>query len=107
MKVYGIKNCDTVKKAMRALESVGAAPELIDVRVNPLSEGDLSRFYDTFGDTLVNKRSTTWRGLDEAERAEPAVKLLSAHPTLMKRPVIEKEAQITLGWDATAQAVWL
>ena len=49
---------------------------------------------------MVNRRSTTWRGLDEAARAGDPVRLISAHPTLMKRPVIEDGGVLTLGWDA-------
>lgn len=107
MRVYGIRNCDTVRKAMKALEAAGKAPVLVDVRETPLQEADLQRFFSSFGEALVNRRSATWRGLDEAERAGDPVRQLAAHPTLMKRPVIEEGETLTLGWDAHAQAVWL
>ena len=89
VKVYGIRNCDTVKKALRALEAAGHAPELVDIRATPLQEAEIARFFEAFGETLVNRRSTTWRELAEDERGESPVRLISAHPTLMKRPVIE------------------
>lgn len=107
MRVYGIKNCDTVKKAMKALEAGGRGPELVDIRVTPLQEAEIQAFLDDFGDALVNKRSTTWRGLSEEERAQDPVRLIAANPTLMKRPVIEDGTQRTLGWDVKARDVWL
>jgi arsenate reductase-like glutaredoxin family protein len=98
MKLYGIKACDTCRKAMKAL---GA--ELHDVREQPLSIEELTRFYEQFGQALLNTRSTTWRGLDEAERAQDPLVLLQKHPTLMKRPVIEKEGGLYLGWGKDVQ----
>jgi len=107
MKVYGIRNCDTVKKAMRALAAAGQAPELVDIRVTPLEEADLRRFFEAFGAEIVNRRSATWRGLDDAARAEDPVRLVSAHPTLLKRPVIEDGGVLTIGWSAETEAMWL
>lgn len=103
MIVYGIKTCDTVKKALRALEAAGHAPVLRDVRAEPLSAAEIAEFQAAFGDKLINCASTTWRGLSEAERAAPVPELLAAHPTLMKRPVI-RGVELTLGWDKAAQA---
>ncbi len=107
MKVYGIRNCDTVRKAMRALEAAGFAPELVDIRETPLEEADFARFFEAFGAEILNRRSTTWRGLDPAARADDPVRLISAHPTLMKRPVIEADGRLTLGWSAETEALWL
>ncbi|TYB82446.1 arsenate reductase family protein [Maritimibacter fusiformis] len=107
MKVYGIKSCDTVRRALRELTAAGHAPELVDVRETPLQAADLARFAETFGEALVNRRSTTWRGLDEAARAGDPAALIAAHPTLMKRPVIEADGSITLGWDKETRAKWL
>lgn len=102
MIVYGIKTCDTVRKALRALEAAGHAPVLRDVRTEPLSAAEIAEFSAAFGEKLINRSSTTWRGLDEAERARPMAALLAAHPTLMKRPVIRGRT-LTLGWDRAAQ----
>lgn len=107
MKVYGIKSCDTVRKAMRALAAAGRAPELVDIRATPLEGAEIQRFFATFGEALVNRRGTTWRGLGEAEREADPVRLISAHPGLMKRPVIEDGERLTLGWGPESQAVWL
>ena len=99
MKIHGLKNCDTCRKAAKAL---GA--ELRDVRADPLSADELARFLGAFGEALVNRRSTTWRGLSEAEREGAPAALLAAHPSLMKRPVIEDGAALHLGWGKDVQA---
>lgn len=100
MRVYGIKSCDTCRKAVRAL---GA--ELHDIRADPLSAAEIARFLEAFGDALVNTRSTTWRGLDEAARQSDPADLLAAHPTVMKRPVIEApDGTLYLGWGEAVKA---
>lgn len=107
MKVYGLKNCDKVRAAMRALTAAGFAPALVDIRAAPLEEADFKRFFDTFGEDLLNRRSTTWRGLDVDERARDPVRLLSAYPALMKRPVIEAGGRLTVGWTSQTEVAWL
>ena len=102
MKIHGLKNCDTCRKAAKAL---GA--ELRDVRAEPLSAAELARFLGAFGEALVNRRSTTWRGLSEAERDGAPAALLEAHPSLMKRPVIEDGDALHLGWGKDVQAALL
>ena len=102
MQLYGIKTCDTCRKAAKALGLT-----MRDVRADPLSSDDIARFLQAFGSDLVNTRSTTWRGLDEAERARTPEALLADHPTLMKRPVIEKDGQLYLGWGAAVKAALL
>lgn len=99
MTLYGIKTCDTCRKALKALESV----DFVDVRVDGLPDDVLSRALEAFGDDLVNTRSTTWRGLDDAARALPPMELLRAHPTLMKRPLIEADGALYLGWKTDVQ----
>jgi Spx/MgsR family transcriptional regulator len=98
VKIYGIKNCDTCRKAVKAL---GA--ELHDVRETPLSIEQLEGFFAAFGQALVNTRSTTWRNLDETARKTDPLKLLQQHPTLMKRPVIERGNELFLGWGKDVQ----
>ncbi|MDE9450569.1 arsenate reductase [Aliiroseovarius sp. Z3] len=107
MRVWGLKNCDTCRKAVKALEGAGYPLDYVDVRADGVDAGDLARFHAAFGDALVNKRSTTWRGLSEADRTGDPVDLLAKHPTLMKRPVIEHEGRLTLGWDAKTRDIWL
>ncbi len=104
MRLWGLKTCDTCRKAEKALRAAGYAPHITDVRADGVTPGDLARLLEAFGDDLVNRRSTTWRGLDAADRARPPADLLAAHPTLMKRPVIESEGRLHLGWGPEVQA---
>ena len=103
MKLYGLKNCDTCKKALKSLAQAGIEVEFIDVRADGVPLDELLVFLETFGDKLVNTRSTTWRGLSAEARSKPALTLLQAHPTLMKRPVIRIGPTLFLGWNDTVQ----
>lgn len=100
MQIYGLKNCDTCRKALKSLDGA----QLLDVRATPLAPAQLSKFYQEFGEALVNRRSTTWRGLSEEERAKDPIELLLAHPSLMKRPVIDAGGRLYLGWGKDVQA---
>ncbi len=104
VKLYGIKVCDTCRKALKSLEKSGFAPEFHDVRDAPLEVETLETFLSVLGSDLLNTRSTTWRGLSEAERTQEPIALLQAHPTLMKRPVIDHDGTLTLGWGKPVQA---
>ena len=65
----------------------------------------LNAAFTQFGDALLNTRSTTWRGLDNAEKARAPLELLQAYPALMKRPLIEGAAgTLFLGWTKDTQA---
>ncbi|MEM7766743.1 MAG: ArsC/Spx/MgsR family protein [Pseudomonadota bacterium] len=108
--LHGLKNCDTCKKAQAALQAAGHTVRFVDIR----AETDLTAKVPTWlaavgAETLVNTRSTTWRGLADAEKsaaksggAEP---LLIANPTLVKRPVIETGTEIHVGWTKPVQTV--
>jgi arsenate reductase len=103
MIIYGLKTCDTCRKAAKALPQA----QLVDVRAVPLENDLLNRALDKFGDALVNTRSTTWRGLDASERAAPPRDLLRSHPALMKRPLIDAGGALYLGWGAEVQSALL
>ena len=107
MILYGIPSCDTCRKARKALETAGRDVTFRDIRQDPLGPGERAAFLDAFGEALLNRRSTTWRGLSETDRAQPAADLLEAHPTLMKRPVLQDGDRMTLGWDSGVRATWL
>ncbi|MEL6521762.1 MAG: ArsC/Spx/MgsR family protein [Pseudomonadota bacterium] len=104
MKLFGLKTCDTCRKARKALENSGISVNFVDVRENPLAPAELARFYSELGDGLINRRSTTWKGLSEADKAQPPVALLAAHPAVMKRPVFDTGKALFLGWSAGVQA---
>lgn len=103
--LYGIPNCDTVKKARNWLDKSGVTYRFHDFRKDGLEKAQLQNWLDILGaDLVVNKRSTTWKKLDEKEKAAAlggnAADILIAHPTLIKRPVLEKEHLVQVGFKA-------
>ncbi|MDB9856797.1 arsenate reductase [Amylibacter sp.] len=104
MKLFGLKNCDTCRKALKSLAAVGHDVTFIDVRADGVTPENLKVFHAKFGEALLNTRSTTWRGLDDAERAQEPLKLLIDHPALMKRLVIDHKGSLTLGWTKDVQS---
>ena len=100
MILYGLKNCDTCRKALKSLPQA----ELRDVRKDGVPEAVLAAALEKFGDALLNTRSTTWRGLDEAQRQAAPMDLLKAHPALMKRPLIDVNNTLFLGWNNAVAA---
>lgn len=99
MIIYGLKNCDACRKAVKALPQA----EFRDVRVDGVPDAVLAAAFERFGDALINTRSTTWRGLDEAQRAGLPLDLIKAHPALMKRPLIENGSGFFLGWNSVIE----
>ena len=106
MILYGIPTCDTCKKARKALEAAGHVVTFRDVRAEPLSDSEWAALLAAFDDRLVNRTSTTWRGLSDWLKAAEADAQLRAYPTLMTRPVLREGDKMTLGWDAKAQTAW-
>lgn len=105
MIIYGLKNCDSCRKARKELEAAGREVEFVDVRANPIDKAMFTELLAAFGeDKLLNKKSTTWRQLDDGERETPALELLLSHPTLMKRPLIVTDGQKYLGWTKQVQS---
>ena len=102
--LFGLSTCDTCRKARKSLENAGVAVTFQDVRDTPLTPDQIAQFLSEFGEKLMNTRSTTWRGLDDNEKQADPVQLLTAYPTLMKRPVIEANGTWTLGWKPDVQA---
>jgi len=100
MRIYGLKNCDTCRKARKALPDA----EFVDVRDDGITADILAAAQAQFGAALMNTRSTTWRGLSADERATNPLELIVAHPALMKRPLIVAGDQMFLGWNAATQA---
>ncbi len=109
--LYGLKNCDTCRKARRDLEAAGHTVRFIDVREDADLEKKLPVWLKAAPLKLVNKSSATWRSLSNGQKAKAGTQgeaaLLAAHPTLIKRPVIEIGGAIHVGWDKTVQALVL
>jgi arsenate reductase (glutaredoxin) len=95
--VYGIPNCDTVKKARTWLDKNKVPYQFYDYRKDGITAEKISSWFSEFPwDKVLNKASTTWKELGEEEKnavtdAKSAAKLLSISPTAIKRPVIEDE----------------
>ena len=104
IKVYGIKNCDTVKKALKWLAEHGIEHQLHDYRSDGLNEDFLIKAEQQFGwDNLLNRRSTTWRNLDEQVKKTlekpTALSVLTTYPTLIKRPIILQDDIALIGFN--------
>ena len=110
MKLFGLKNCDTCRKALKMLSEAGKEPEFHDVRVDGVTRAYLTKWAKVAGwKALLNTRSATWRELSDSEKAncdneDAAIALMEKHPTLIKRPVIEAGDKITVGWSAETKA---
>jgi len=100
IKMYGIKNCDTIKKAQKFLQAQDVDFEFIDFRQNPIDEKTLQSFVDVLGwDKLINKRSTTYRNFTDFEKQNITLALTLKNPTLIKRPVLVTGNNINVGFS--------
>ena len=107
--LYGIPNCDTDKKARAWLTEHGVSHTFHDFKKQGVPEAALDRWLAAAGhEKLVNRKGTTWRGLDETTRAAvvdnaSARALLLQHASVIKRPVLEwADGSVTVGFDAAA-----
>lgn len=100
MKIYGIKNCDSVKKALKFLTESNTDFEFIDFRKNPIDEKKLQEFIDKVGlEKLINKRSTTYRNLSDFDKQNISIAFILENITLIKRPVIELKDKTEVGFN--------
>lgn len=105
LEFYGIPNCDTVKKARAWLEGRGTAYAFHDYKKEGADPARLAAWSDAAGwEALLNRRGTTFRALPEADKADidraKALRLMAAHPSLIKRPVVEHPGGLLVGFDA-------
>lgn len=109
--LYGIRNCDSVKRARERLDAAGIAYHFHDFKIDGLSRELAQSWIDSVGvDTVVNRKGTTWRKLDDATRenlgGHNAAALLAREPSLVKRPVIACPAGLIVGFaKASEQAI--
>ncbi len=110
IKIFGIPNCNTVKKARDWLTSNNIPYEFVDFKkqipTEPQVQGWLARVEL---DQLINRKGTTWRSLSEdqqklAQTQAGAIALMLSKPSVIKRPVLQSEDQIMLGFDETKYA---
>ncbi|MGE0409571.1 MAG: Spx/MgsR family RNA polymerase-binding regulatory protein [Amphiplicatus sp.] len=101
---YGLKTCDTCRKALKALAANGADVLYHDLRAEGVSKKRIETWAKAVGwESLLNKSSMTWRGLDDEDKADvdekKAIALMTDNPTLIKRPIIEKgPTEVYVGW---------
>lgn len=109
--VFGIKNCDTVKKARKWLDARGHSYQFHDFRLDGIDIEKVAVWAKRNGkDNLINKRSTTWKQLDDNEKSHfeapqlnpQSLQIIAERPTLLKRPIIERNGETLLGFDSGA-----
>lgn len=101
--LYGIKNCDTVKKARAWLDAHGVDYRFHDFRADGLDEKQLRAWVRELGwDTLINRRGTTWRKLPEKTRENideaGAIRVMLSEPAIIKRPVLDLGKERKVGF---------
>ena len=104
MKVYGIRNCDTMKKAFAFLEGRKLAYEFHDYKKDGVPPGKLKEWAKRVGwEKLANTRGPTWRKIPDGEKAgldeARALALLQRHTSAIRRPVLEAGAKLLVGFD--------
>ena len=103
--VYGIKNCDTIKKARKWLTDNGVDYKFHDVRGDGIDVASIENWIEQAGwETVLNRRGTTWRKLDssiqESTNRHNVSALLAENPAMIKRPVLDMNGRITIGFKA-------
>lgn len=107
--IYGLKNCDTCRKALKWLEAENLPHAFFDLRKDGVTRDQIAQWLKRLGtDQMINRRGTTWRGLGEADKNitedVQAIDLIVEHPALIKRPLIEYGGEISVGFsDAVKQ----
>lgn len=107
--MYGIKNCDTIKKARAWLENAGVDYQFHDYKKDGLTAELLNRWISELGwEALLNKRGTTWRKVDESIRdsidESSARQLMLENPSIIKRPLLDTGSRKVLGFSADEYA---
>lgn len=108
--VYGLKTCDTCKKARKELDAAKVDYDFHDLREDGVTKAQIARWAKSAGwETLLNKSSTTWRGLPDAAKTglteAKAIALMAENPALMKRPIIERGGtEVFVGWSKDVAA---
>lgn len=104
IKLYGIPNCDTIKKARSWLDEHGVEYEFHNYKKQGVPEKELKAWVKQLGwEVLLNKRGTTWRQLDEDTKAKvnqaSAIQIMLGNPSIIKRPVLDADGQLEVGFS--------
>lgn len=107
--LYGLKNCDTCRNAIKWLTNEGIEHRFLDVRKDGIDQALVAGWAKAVGwETLLNRRGTTWRGLPDADKdgvdEAKAVDLMVAFPALIKRPVFDRGGVISVGFKEADKA---
>ncbi len=105
IRLFGIRNCDSCRKARRWLQDRDIEFQFTDIRNEALEESQLKKWQKQLGwEPLLNKKSITWRKIPPFDRAELNAKnartLILNYPTVLKRPVLDLGKQVVLGFNA-------
>lgn len=109
VRLNGIRNCDTMKKAWTWLDQAGVAYEFHDYKKQGIDRASLERWAGQVGwKVLLNRAGTTFRALPDSDKAEmteaKAIGLMLAQPSMIKRPVLEAEGAILVGFKPETYA---
>ncbi|MEO6386858.1 MAG: arsenate reductase [Croceibacterium sp.] len=109
IELFGIPNCDTVKKARAWLAERGTEYAFHDYKKEGADPDRLAAWSDVAGwEALLNRRGTTFRALPDADKVDideaKALRLMAAHPSLIKRPVVEYTGGLLVGFDPSEWA---
>ena len=110
VELYGIPNCDTVRKARAWLAGRGLEYRFVDLKKAGVEPGQVARWQKALGwEVVLNRKGATWRGLPEKRRAEvvdarTAAALMQEFPSLIKRPVLVDGKSIQAGFSDAAYA---
>ncbi|HEX7877541.1 MAG TPA: ArsC family reductase [Sphingobium sp.] len=104
--MYGIKNCDTIKKARNFLDNSRAAYSFHDYKVSGVDKGKLEEWVMEHGwETILNRSGTTFKALDAGDKAhidaDKAISLMLANPSMIKRPILDTGRETIVGFKAT------
>jgi Spx/MgsR family transcriptional regulator len=105
IKLYGIKNCDTVKKAMKWMADNGIEYQFHDYKKDGVDKAKLTEFVKKFGfEKLINRKGTTWRQLGEVEQKKITndqfgLELMQEKPSIIKRPILDLGSKQLIGFD--------
>nr|WP_288454292.1 ArsC family reductase [uncultured Pseudomonas sp.] len=110
--LYGIKACDTMKKACTWLDERGATYQFHDYKTAGIDRGNLQKWCDEHGwETILNRAGTTFRKLDDAQKSDldqaKAIDLMLAQPSMIKRPVLDLGTRTLIGFKPERYAAEL